>query len=84
MACLPIPVLPFPVLPAGFSISPPSPYPLPYPPGICCQVIGFPIPTPPITLPPFIVNSTFIAALNAAMSVVKTYTDAIPLKCPKE
>jgi len=84
MGCLPLPPIPFPVLPAGFSITPPDPYPKPYPPGICCQVIGFPVPSPPLPLPPFVVNPAFIAALTAAMKTVQAYVDAIPLKCPKE
>lgn len=84
MPCVPIPVLPFPVLPAGFSISPPSPYPRPYPPGICCQIFNISSVGPPIPLPSLIVNSTFIAALTVAMKTVQTYIDTIPLNCPKE
>lgn len=84
MACVPIPVIPQPVLPSGFNLNPPAPFPLPYPTGICCQTVNFGIGGPPLPLPPFVVNVAFIAALTAAIAVAQAYIDAIPLTCPKE
>lgn len=82
--CVPIPVIPQPVLPSGFSLNPPDPFPLPYPLGVCCQTITFPAVLPPIPLPPFTVNLAFIAAVTAGIRVAQAYLDAIPLTCPKE
>lgn len=84
MACVPIPEIPQPVLPAGFSLTPPAPFPLPYAAGICCQTINFTTGAPPLPLPPLIVNPAFIIALTHAISVAQAYIDALPVTCPKE
>lgn len=84
MACFPIPVIPFPVLPAGFSLDAPALPPLPAISEICCVVLPFTVPAPPLPLPPFVVNFAFVAALTAAITVAQNYLDAIPLTCPKE
>lgn len=84
MACVPIPVIQQPPLPAGFGFSPPDPFPLPYPNDICCQTIPFPAVAPPLPLPSFILNLAFIAAVTAGIGVAQAYMDSIPLTCPKE
>lgn len=84
MACIPLPPIPFPVLPSGFSVSPPALPPVPVSGAVCCKQIAFSAVSPPLPLPPLVVNPAFIAALTAAMKVVQTYIDAIPLECPKE
>lgn len=84
MACVPIPVIPQPVLPFPFSLAPPPLPDLPFELGICCQVVAFSTVPPPLPLPPFIVNPAFVAALHQAIGVAQAYLDAIPLQCPKE
>ena len=78
--CLPLPPPPAPPpLPAGISITAP---PLPIPPsvGFCCKVLT--IPSPPVNVPLFGVNSAAIAALNTTIKGVFAYLDALSLGCP--
>jgi len=90
MACLPLPELPMPTLPGGLSLDPPE---LPPPPGgnfslLCCKLLQFEIPAPPISLPPLTISSATAAAvataIKNAMTAMQNFIDNIPLECPKE
>lgn len=87
MACIPLPKLDLPTLPAPLSLTPPAPPTvsidanLPF----CCKVASlagsFSIPIP---IPPLVLNPAVIAIINAALGAVDAYLDALPLSCPKE
>jgi hypothetical protein len=43
-----------------------------------------PVSIPPVPIPPLILNSAVIAALNVYLLAAQTYLNALPLKCPVE
>jgi hypothetical protein len=86
MACIPVPSLPFPVLPAPLSLSPPLPPTPPTVPGaiLCCKLPPVPPPPIPIPIPPLILNPALLASLNAFIDQARAYINSLPLKCPVE
>jgi hypothetical protein len=84
MPCLPIPELPFPELPGQLSITPPIPTPPDFDPKLCCKLLPFQIKAPPLPIPPLVLNPAALAVLRTAQTAIRTYRDAIPLKCPRE
>jgi len=74
------PVVP---LPPGVSIAPPAPPPLPDNLTLCCKLVQFNIPIPPIPLPPLIIPGLSEVIANFIKGVT-AYIDSLPLICPKE
>lgn len=74
---------PQPTLGGGLTI-PPMPSPSPPDIGVCCQQVT--IPLPPLILPLPIPSAALAAAasvLNAKLTILMAYLDAIPLQCLK-
>jgi hypothetical protein len=82
MPCIPIPPLPIPDLPDGFTLSLPFPtvdIDIPFP---CCKL-------PPLfslhisnPLPPLTVNPAFIQTIKAALKTAKAYYAKLQIRCP--
>lgn len=81
MACIPVPPFPTPPDPFPFTFAPP---PLPPFPGVnlCCKLLAFPVPVPPISIG--IQTPAVLATINTAMQALRAYFDALPLNCPRE
>ena len=84
MACAPIPELPMPELPGGITLAPPETPDPGFSADLCCKILQFTVPTPPIPLPPLVVNPATSAIIKTTMAAVQAYLDAIPVKCPRE
>lgn len=84
MACLNVPVPVLPVLPTGFSLSPPALPPIPLPVTLCCKLNVLPAIPFPTTLPSVLINSTFLVAVNAALAVAQAYMDKLTIPCPRD
>jgi len=83
MACTPIPQLTPPTLGLGLSLEPPA---LPGFSGdltLCCKLLAFEIPPPPIQLPPLVINAAF-PILSSVFAAVNSYLDQLSFECPKE
>lgn len=83
MSCTPMispPIIP---LPGGTTISPPSPPPLPGDKTLCCKLISFNIPIPPIPLPPLVIPGVS-EAIALFLKGITDYLDSLPMVCPKE
>jgi len=81
--CLKLPIPQIPTLPSPLSISlsPPELPDLSF--QFCCKLPPFPIPIPPIPIPGLV----FLVAagpLNAFITQINAYLNALPLKCPLE
>jgi hypothetical protein len=83
MACIPLPDVALPTLPSPLTLTPPDPG-ISFDPELCCKLLPFPVATPPISLPPAVINGATLAILTNALSAVQTYLDALPLDCPRE
>lgn len=82
--CLDIPILPVPPpLPLGLTIAPTFPV-FSFNPALCCRILPFPLVTPPIPLPPFVLNAGVILVLTNAMQAIQNFLDSLPLDCPFE
>lgn len=84
MACVPIPQVPNPELPFPLTIAPPETPDPGFSADLCCKILAFTIPTPPIPLPPGTVNPATAALITSNLAAVQAYLDALPLKCPRE
>ncbi len=84
MACVPIPEAPVPELPAPLTIAPPATPDPGFDAALCCKILQFTVPAPPVPLPPLVVNGPTSAIIKAALAAVQAYIDAIPVKCPRE
>jgi len=83
MACIPIPDVPLPTLPDGITIAPTLPS-QDFDPALCCKVLNLPVSTPPIGIPPVLLNPGVNAILKNAIKGVQSYIDQLPHDCPKE
>ncbi|HEY3254604.1 MAG TPA: hypothetical protein VGJ91_11670, partial [Polyangiaceae bacterium] len=83
MACVPIPDVPLPTLPDGITIAPTFPAES-FDPSLCCKILKIPITTPPIAIPPAILNPGVNAAIATAIKGVQDYIDKLQHDCPKE
>jgi hypothetical protein len=84
LPCVSIPRPPLPQLPAGINLSASIPKPPQLTvPNACCLLPVLPITTPPIPLPPLLVNPAFIAGARAALKAAQDYFDGLPLVCPR-
>lgn len=72
-----------PVLPSPFTLGAELP-PFSLDPALCCKVLPYPVATPPIPLPPGVLNPTFVSALNAGMAQVLGVLRAVTVRCPRE
>jgi hypothetical protein len=84
MACTPIPTLPMPSLPGGITLTPPETPDPGFSADLCCKILQFAIPTPPIPLPPGVVNAGTAAIIKTTLASVQAYLDALPVSCPRE
>jgi hypothetical protein len=84
VGCLNVPVPVLPVLPTGFSLSPPALPALPLPVTLCCKITLIPTIPFPVTLPSVTVSSAFLIGVNAAMAVAQAYMDALTIPCPRD
>lgn len=84
MACVPIPVVPEPTLPAPLGVTPPPIPDVPGIPNLCCKLPLPPIPPIPISIPPTVLSPAFIATLNAYLKVAVDYINSLHPKCPLE
>jgi hypothetical protein len=73
-----------PTLGGGLSLEPPALPSVNFSGELCCKIVAFTIPLPPIPLPPLVLNAGVSAAIAAAFSAVQAYLDALPLDCPLE
>lgn len=80
--CIPITLPSLPTLPTGFSFSPPALPAIDLEANICCKLSLFSW-SPVIPIPPTVINSTLLIAVNAAASAWRTYIDLLPVKCPR-
>lgn len=83
MACLEFPAVTAPTLPEPLSLTLPS-VSVSFDLELCCKLPPIPLQIPPIPLPPIILNSAVIAALNAFIQQAITYINLLPLECPLE
>ena len=83
MACIPIPDVPVPTLPAGISITPTLPS-QDFDAALCCKVLQIEIKPPPIPIPPLLLNPAVNAVIATTIKGVQDYIDALPHDCPKE
>lgn len=83
MACIELPKIELPRLPAPLSIEPPSLPALSADVTICCKLVAFRF-GPYVPLGPLVINPGVIALINAAADAVEGFLDAIPLECPRE
>lgn len=83
MACVPLPKVAAPTLPAPLSIAPSVPT-LSFDPDLCCKVLPFPLATPPVPLPAGTINPAVIAIVTNAMAQIQTYLNSLSIPCPKE
>lgn len=85
MACIDLPLPTVPTLPFGLTLGVPLDVSIP---GgtldFCCKILDLPPVSLPIPLPPLILNAGVISALNAAISAVNAYHDALTFSCPFE
>ena len=82
MACIPIPSVVVPTLPSPLSIAPPG-LPGLTTPGLCCNLIEPVDLIPPLTLPPAVLTSAVLIAINAALHTVQDFIDHLPPRCPR-
>lgn len=83
MSCLPLPDPTLPTLPDGITLEPELPD-LIGSPELCCKLTSFPFVTPPLPAPVGIVNPALAQLIAGAMTSLKAYVDALPLRCPKD
>jgi hypothetical protein len=83
MACIPIPDAPLPTLPDGITIAPTFPSQS-FNPALCCKVLDFPLTTPPVAIPPALLNPAVSAVIATTIKGVQDYVDQLPHDCPKE
>lgn len=82
MACLEIPAVPFPELPAPLTLGAALPSQS-FDPTLCCKLLPFPVVAPPVTLG-VVLTGAIVVALNTQMALMLAYFDARPLNCPYE
>lgn len=83
MPCVELPKLPVPQLPSPFTIAialPTASFDF----SLCCKLLPFAIATPPIPIPPIVLNPAVIAALNAGVATVIGYINSLAVPCPLE
>jgi len=83
MACVPLPKVEAPKLPAPLTITPSVPE-FSFDPALCCKVLPFPLATPPVPLPPGTLNPAVVAIVTNAMSQVTKFLNSLSIPCPKE
>jgi hypothetical protein len=84
MACIPLPPAPaLPTLPGGISLQPTLPS-ASFDPALCCKRLPFPVRTPNVSLPPFVLNVGSLTALNAIFDQAQDWIEAQAVPCPKE
>ena len=83
MACVPIPDVPVPELPAGISIAPTFPS-QDFDASLCCKILNIPITVPPIPIPPLLLNPAVNTAIATAIKGIQDYLDKLQHDCPKE
>lgn len=83
MACVPLPKVEVPKLPAPLTIEPTVPE-FSFAPALCCKVLPFPLATPPIPLPPGTINPAVIAIVNNATAQITKFLNSLTIPCPKE
>ena len=84
MACLKVPVPVLPTLPSGFGFGITLPG-LTFDPTLCCKILPFPIPIPPIPLGQGIpIPPAVLAAIAAAETALLAYIDLLQVDCPFE
>lgn len=83
MPCIAVPVPTIPTIPAPFTLGATQPPTVTFDPAACCQLLPAPISSPPVPLPPQILNPAFIAAINQATQQVTAALRAIAFNCPR-
>lgn len=83
MACVPIPDIPVPTLPAGISLTPTLPS-FDFDENLCCKILQLELKPPPIPIPPLLLNPGVNAAIASTVKGVQDYIDRLPHDCPKE
>lgn len=84
MACIALPAVAIPTLPAPLTLTAPVPSLTIPDVSLCCKLPPLPISIPPIPIPSAILNPAVIAALNAFVKQMTSYINALPLSCPLE
>lgn len=80
MACIDVPTIPVPTLPAGFSI-PALPAPPAIQAGVCCQSVSLAVVPPPLPIGPL--NPAFLLAVKEAIRTFQTFVDNLVPDCPR-
>jgi hypothetical protein len=83
MACVPIPPLPLIELPPGITLGASVPT-LSFDETLCCKIASFSFATPPIPLPPLVLQPAIIATINTALAALAAYHASLPFDCPLE
>jgi hypothetical protein len=78
--CLKIPIPPIPTLPPGLTLGVPIPV-VSFDPALCCKILPFPLVTPPIPLPPLVLNPAVIAIINEKLTALNAYFDQLTIDC---
>lgn len=84
MACIPIPQVVAPELGFGLSLTPPQFVDPEFNLELCCKILQFQIPLPPIPLPPLVVNASTGALLGQVVGAINSFLDQLAFECPKE
>lgn len=85
MACIPLPTVPAPSLPAGITLGPPPTPPVPgADANLCCKLPPIPTPPPIPPIPAILMTGAVVAAFNKAVAGILSYLDKLPLDCPRE
>ena len=84
MACVPIPQVVLPELGFGLSLAPPQLIEPSFDLTLCCKILSFTVPIPPIPLPPLVVNAGTAAILGQVTEAINAFLDQLTFECPKE
>lgn len=82
MACIPVPAVVVPTLPAPLSIDFGA-LPSISTPGLCCNLLAPITLVPPIPLPAAVLNPAVLATINAALHQVQDFLDHLEVPCPR-
>jgi hypothetical protein len=82
--CLQAPQVTPPTLGGGLSIDPPNLGTFSGDLALCCKVLPFSVPLPPVPLPPLVVNGSVTALIATAFATIQTYLDALSVDCSLE
>lgn len=82
--CIPVPIPSLPTVPSPFSLTAPAIPQITAGFNACCNLISFSASTPPIALPPLVMNPAIVVLVNKMIAVVQAYIDNLPPRCARQ